>query len=157
MKIYNFAGEVYDSPGSGIGCWRSCGQQEWELISHEVILQLLFSSAHSLNTSNTNLFLALCKCITRTQPCFGCWTCLISPPRKKTGTEASARCPDCARHVNVALYVRENEGSSHSWMVGLLWWNHLNKVGNWGRRLRAGERSFGGVAATQEMMDYQQR
>lgn len=55
MKIYNFAREVYDSRGSGIGCWRSCGQQEWELISHEVILQLLFSSAHSLNTSNTNL------------------------------------------------------------------------------------------------------
>lgn len=43
MKIYNFAMEVYDSRGSGIGCWRSCGQQEWELISHEVILQLLFS------------------------------------------------------------------------------------------------------------------
>lgn len=57
MKIYNFAMEVYDSPGSGIGSWRSCGQQEWELISHEVILQLLFSSAHSLNTSNTTFFL----------------------------------------------------------------------------------------------------
>lgn len=42
MKIYNFAVEVYDSPGAGIGRWRSCGQQEWELISHEVILQLLF-------------------------------------------------------------------------------------------------------------------
>lgn len=54
MKIYNFAMEVYDSPGSGIGCWRSCGQQEWELISHEVLLQLLFSSAHSLNCSNTS-------------------------------------------------------------------------------------------------------
>lgn len=53
MKIYNFAMEVYDSRGSGIGRWRSCGQQEWELISHEVILQLLFSTAHSLNTSNT--------------------------------------------------------------------------------------------------------
>lgn len=53
MKIYNFAMEVYDSPGSGIGCCRSCEQQEWELISHEVILQLLFSTAHSLNTSNT--------------------------------------------------------------------------------------------------------
>lgn len=48
MKIYNFAVEVYDSPGAGIGRWRSCGQQEWELISHEVILQLLFSTAHSL-------------------------------------------------------------------------------------------------------------
>lgn len=27
----------------------------------------------------------------------------------------------CARRANVALYVRENEGSSHSWTVGLLW------------------------------------
>lgn len=80
MKIYNFAMEVYDSPGSGIGRWRSCGQQEWELISHEVILQLLFSSAHSLNTTNTNLFLALCIRFTRTRCCCGCWTCVISPP-----------------------------------------------------------------------------
>lgn len=57
IKIYNFAMEVYDSPGFGIGCWRSCGQQERELISHEVILQLLFSCAHSLNTSNTSFSL----------------------------------------------------------------------------------------------------
>lgn len=57
IKIYNFAMEVYDSPGFRIGCWRSCGQQEWELISHEVILQLLFSCAHSLNTSNTSFSL----------------------------------------------------------------------------------------------------
>lgn len=69
MKIYNFAMEVYDSPGSWIGRWRSCGQQEWELISHEVILQLLFSTAHSLNTGNTTFFLALCLCNTRTQCC----------------------------------------------------------------------------------------
>lgn len=80
MKIYNFAMEVYDSPGSGIGRWRSCGQQEWELISHEVILQLLFSSAHSLNTTNTNLFLALCIRFTRTRCCCGCWTCVNPPP-----------------------------------------------------------------------------
>ncbi len=53
MKIYNFAVEVYDSPGSGIGCWRSCVQQEWELISHEVILQLLFSTAHHLTLVTT--------------------------------------------------------------------------------------------------------
>lgn len=57
IKIYNFAMEVYDSPGFGIGCWRSCGQQEWELISHEVILQRLFSCAHSLNSSNTRFSL----------------------------------------------------------------------------------------------------
>lgn len=61
MKIYNFAGEVYDSPGARIGRLRSCGQQEWELISHEVILQLLFSGAQSLNSCNTNLFLALLR------------------------------------------------------------------------------------------------
>lgn len=160
MKIYNFAMEVYDSPGSGIGRWRSCGQQEWELISHEVILQLLFSSAHSLNTTNTNLFLALCIRITRTRCCCGCWTCVISPPptqknKKQSGRWSLRAMPWlCARHANVALYVRENEGSSHSWMVGLLSWNHLNKVGKFGERT---ERSFGGVAPTQEMMDYQQR
>lgn len=57
IKFYNFAVEVYDSPGFGIGCRRSCGQQEWELISHEVILQLLFSCARSLNTSNTSFSL----------------------------------------------------------------------------------------------------
>lgn len=56
MKIYNFAMEVYDALGSRIGRWRSCGQQQWELISHEVISQLLFSTAHSLNSRYTNLF-----------------------------------------------------------------------------------------------------
>lgn len=62
MKIYNFAMEVYDFPGAGIGCWRSCGQQEWELVSPEVILQLLFSTAPSLNRRNTSFFSFLCFC-----------------------------------------------------------------------------------------------
>jgi len=71
MKIYNFALEVYDSPSSRIGCWRSCGQQQWELISHEVILQLLFSTARSLNSCNTSFFLAFRISNTRVECCFG--------------------------------------------------------------------------------------
>lgn len=69
--------EVYDSPGFGIGCWRSCGQQEWELISHEVILQLLFSCAHSLNTSNTSFSLLFVHALRVRTRVLGRPTCVI--------------------------------------------------------------------------------
>lgn len=77
IKIYNFAMEVYDSPGFGIGCWRSCGRQEWELISHEVILQLLFSCAHSLNTSNTSFSLLFVHALRVRTRVLGRHTCAI--------------------------------------------------------------------------------
>lgn len=92
MKIYNFAMEVYDSPGSRIGCCGSCEQQEWELISHEVLLQLLFSTAHPLNTSNTSFFLGALyvqhACAALLWGAGSC-ACVILP--KNMGDRSSAR------------------------------------------------------------------
>lgn len=133
IKIYNFAMEVYDSPGFGIGCWRSCGQQEWELISHEVILQLLFSCAHSLNTSNTSFSLLFVYALRVRTLVLGRRTCVIFQRGKNGRWRASFPPPVCAVLI---LYVPENEGSTHSWMVGLLSWNHLNKVGDFGESRR---------------------
>lgn len=59
MKIYNFAGEVYDSAGLRIGRRRSCGHGgmgtyfPWGYIAAAV-----FGVAHSLNSCYTNPFLA---------------------------------------------------------------------------------------------------
>lgn len=130
IKIYNFAMEVYDSPGFGIGCWRSCGQQEWELISHEVILQLLFSCAHSLNTSNTSFSLLFVYALRLRILVLGRRTCVIFQREKVGDGEPRSLCL-CAP-CQWWLYVRENEGSTHSWMVGLLSWNHLSKLGEFG-------------------------
>jgi hypothetical protein len=57
MKIYNFAKATLRR--AGLRDWRSrvMWPPEWELISHEVILQLLFSTAHSV--IGCNVFLAL--------------------------------------------------------------------------------------------------
>lgn len=114
IKIYNFAVEVYDSPGFGIGCWRSCGQQEWELISHEVILQLLFSCAHSLNTSNTSFSLLFVYALRARTLVLGRRTCVIFQRGKNVGDGEP-------RSLRVFIWsVPENEGSTHSGMVGLL-------------------------------------
>lgn len=89
--------EVYDSPGFGIGCWRSCGQQEWELISHEVILQLLFSCAHSLNTSNTSFSLLFVYALRVRTLALGRRTCVIFQRGNKYGRwRASFPPPVCA-------------------------------------------------------------
>lgn len=116
---------------------RACGlvagghvdMEEWELISHEVILQLLFSGwlTHlTLVTQTLSWLLFFC----------GSWTCVILPPfiqhlhlhlhrppasplPKKHGVSALRR--GCARRANVPLDVRENEGWSHSRTVGLPW------------------------------------
>lgn len=133
MKIYNFAVEVYDSPGSRIGCWRSCGQQEWELISHEVILQPLFSSAHSLNSSNTSFSWLFVYTLRVRAVVVGCCARVILPKTKKWATAWRVAFA-CVRHVNDCYMFVENERSSHSWMVGLLSSNHLNKVGEFGER-----------------------
>lgn len=122
MKIYNFAMEVYDSPGSGIGCWRSCGQQEWELISHEVILQLLFFPPLIHLTLVTQPF-SVGSLFMRTVVVRRCviWAKNMEAMEWRV---SARRFPACVRHVNVV-----NEGSWHCWMVGLLSWNHLSKVG----------------------------
>lgn len=157
IKIYNFAMEVYDSPGFGIGCWRSCGQQEWELISHEVILQLLFSCAHSLNTSNTSFSLLFVYAL-RARSCCSWPPYVRNFPKRKSGRwRASFRLSCLCAPCQWWVYVRENEGSTHSGMVELSW-NHLNKLGEFGDRterrreelLRSGTQRLG-------MMDYQQR
>lgn len=88
--------EVYDSPGFGIGCWRSCGQQEWELISHEVILQLLFSCAHSLNTSNTSFSLLFVFALRVRILVLGRRTCVIFQRGKSGRWRASFPLPVCA-------------------------------------------------------------
>lgn len=150
--------EVYDSPGSGIGCWRSCGLQEWELISHEVILQLLFSTAHSLNPSNTTFswLFAYAYCIyivvvVRNWPPY-----VRNFP--KVGDGASARCLSvcailmCCSYMFLKMRNHDTHGR----------WDYFHEItwtkwGNLGRRLRGSERIFCGVVPTQEMMDYQQR
>lgn len=118
-----------------------------------------FSTAHSLNSSNTTLFLALC--IRNTQRLFvvgwggGAGPLFVRKPKKKKkrkvrdGGALRADALACARHVNVAplvlLYVRENEeSSSHSWMVGLLSGDHLSGQSEGGEifGVRGGERSL---------------
>lgn len=158
MKIYNFAVEVYDSPGSGIGRWRSCGRQERELISHEVILQLLFSNAPSLNTSNTTFsWLFVCALVLL-------WLLYVRnshththPPSKKTKQQQQwAMEPPRAMLMWLFMLVKMRDHHTPGW------WDYFREItwtkwGNLGRGLRGGEWSFGGVASAREMMDYQQR
>lgn len=154
MKIYNFAVEVYDSPGSRIGCWRSCGQQEWELISHEVILQPLFSSSHSLNSSNTSFSWLFVYALRVRAVVVGCCARVILPKKKKWATAWRVAFA-CVRHVNDDCYMFVKMSDHHT--PGR--WDYFPQITwtKWGRGLRGGERSFGGVAPTQGMMDYQQR
>lgn len=140
MKIYNFAMEVYDSPGSGIGRCRSCGQQEWELISHEVILQLLFFPPLIHLTLVTQPFLGSFVYAIRVCPrvvlCCEeagsqCTCVIFFPPKVDDGS----LCAMCVRHVNVTVAICSWKwrGSAHctpGWWWDLLSWNHLSKVGN---------------------------
>lgn len=134
IKIYNFAMEVYDSPGFGIGCWRSCGQQEWELISHEVILQLLFSCAHSLNTTNTSFSLLFVYALRVRTLVLGRRTCVIFQRRKKVGDgEPRSLCPCAPAMSMMTVFVKMRDQHTPGW------WdyfpeNHLSKLGEiWGQ------------------------
>lgn len=148
MKIYNFAVEVYDSPGSRIGCRRSCGQHERELISHEVISQLLFSTAHPLNSCNTTFFLASRINKTRVECCCWscCWTCFCIFYKKKR--EKSGWCSLCAtprrvRHVYVPVlvwlffsFVKMRDHHTRGWTdyfhdITYTKWGFLLGVGGW--------------------------
>lgn len=132
--------EVYDSPGSGIGCCGSCGQQEWELISHEVILQLLFSTAHPLNTSNTTFFLgALYMQHACAASLWDAGRCACVFLQKKHGRQSFCATPRSVCAMLMWLYVcscmfveMRDEHTPGCWW-DYFSWNHLNKVGTfWG-------------------------
>lgn len=172
MKIYNFAGEVYDSAGMRIGRRRSCGHGgmgtyfPWGYIAAAV-----FGVAHSLNSCNTNPFLApflRLLDVRHFAPLHPAPPPPLPPPLSSPKNMESPRCDGAVRAELMCrlMCVKMRDGRTRGrW--DYLGQNHLNKnggffspslppaVGSWrtGRR-RALLRRSGSRAG---MMDYQQR
>lgn len=163
MKIYNFAGEVYDSAGLRIGRRRSCGHGgmgtyfPWGYIAAAV-----FGVAHSLNSCNTNPFLAsFFAAPGRASFCPPSSSTSTAPPLPPS--QKNMESPRCDGAVRAELMCRlmcvkmRDDRTRGRW--DYLGKNHLNKVGHSSLLLcplllgvgglRGGERSSGGVAATQ--------